>query len=338
MVNDPSPKQSVRAFQAALDAADASTVGQVLSRYCSSNLRWYGVHPFGELSGIEDVAGRFWQPFKTAWRHVQRRQDVFFGGRHGADGQEWVVSMGHLVGLRDAPWLGIPATGKLSALRYAEFYRVEAGRITAMSLFFDLIDVMRQAGFDPLPHQQGAAGLVPGPRYHDGLLFEDRPPQQGAQTLALVEAMVDDLSRLNASGSDDCPPQRLARFWHHDMAWYGPAGIGSTLTIERYQAQHQMPFRRGLTNKVFNGHMARFAEGDYAAFFGWPNLTHQPVGGFLGLPACERRVDMRVVDVYRREGERLAENWVLIDLPHWLDQQGVDVLARCRDWAQPTTS
>jgi hypothetical protein len=74
--------------------------------------------------------------------------------------------------------------------------------------------------------------------------------------------------------------------------------------------------------------VCRYAEGSYACFFGWPNLTHTPVGGLLGLPGNELRVDMRVVDVYRRCGDKLAENWVLIDLPWWLKQQGLDIFAR----------
>jgi hypothetical protein len=36
---------------------------------------------------------------------------------------------------------------------------------------------------------------------------------------------------------------------------------------------------------------------------------------------------MRVVDMYRREGDKLAENWVFIDMLHFLKMQGVDVLA-----------
>ena len=48
----------------------------------------------------------------------------------------------------------------------------------------------------------------------------------------------------------------------------------------------------------------------------------------MGLPASDRSADMRVVDIYRREGDKIAENWVLIDLPWWLYQQGVDVLKR----------
>ena len=39
---------------------------------------------------------------------------------------------------------------------------------------------------------------------------------------------------------------------------------------------------------------------------------------------------MRVVDVYRREGTKLAENWIFIDLPYYLLQQDVDVLERTR--------
>ena len=114
------------------------------------------------------------------------------------------------------------------------------------------------------------------------------------------------------------------------MTWYGPAGIGASYTIPRYQEQHQFPFRKGLKDKAFNGHICLFAEGNYAGFFGWPNLTNMATGGFLGLPASSTPADMRVVDIYRRQGEKLSENWVLIDLPWWLKQQGVDVLERTK--------
>jgi hypothetical protein len=40
---------------------------------------------------------------------------------------------------------------------------------------------------------------------------------------------------------------------------------------------------------------------------------------------------MRVVDIYRRDGDKLAENWVFIDLLHWLSMQGLDVLGRLRN-------
>jgi len=32
----------------------------------------------------------------------------------------------------------------------------------------------------------------------------------------------------------------------------------------------------------------------------------------------------------QREGEKLAKNWVFIDLQHWLLMQGLDVLGRLK--------
>ena len=45
--------------------------------------------------------------------------------------------------------------------------------------------------------------------------------------------------------------------------------------------------------------------------------------------------NMQVVDVYYRDGNKLSENWVLIDLPYWLQQQGVDVFERTRTILNP---
>ena len=52
--------------------------------------------------------------------------------------------------------------------------------------------------------------------------------------------------------------------------------------------------------------------------------------GFMGLPASEIQTEMRVVDIYRRDGDKLAENWIFIDFLHYLKLLGVDVLTRCR--------
>ncbi|MEM9880522.1 MAG: nuclear transport factor 2 family protein, partial [Pseudomonadota bacterium] len=119
--------------------------------------------------------------------------------------------------------------------------------------------------------------------------------------------------------------------WAKDMLWYGPTGIGATYTIERYQRQHQQPFRRNLSGKIFNGHIARFAEGNYCGWFGWPNLYNTNKGGFLGMPSGDTVAEMRVVDIYRRDGDKLAENWVFIDILHYLSVQGLDVLKRMAD-------
>lgn len=48
----------------------------------------------------------------------------------------------------------------------------------------------------------------------------------------------------------------------------------------------------------------------------------------MGMPAFNKPVDMRVIDIYRRDGNKLAENWIFIDLLHFWHQQGLDVLGR----------
>lgn len=332
-------KRVALAYFAALEAASASpkstAIAGTLEAHFDPQCVWYGVHPFNELQGIDAIAERLWEPLFRSLTRCRRYQDVFFAGFDRGDDALWVVSMGHFYGLFDQPWLGIPGNGRLTPLRYAEFLQIEEGKIRRASLFVDIIGFMQQAGLNPLPVATGRYFVYPGPRTHDGLLMEAQPPAEGEQTLALIDRMVDDLDALNNSGDDHCPPEYLARTWHDDMVWYGPAGIGATYTIARYQQQHQYPFREGLTGKRFNGHLCRVAEGHYGAFFGWPNLNNTPSGGFLGLPASDQSAPMRVVDVYRRQGDLLIENWVLLDFPYWLLQQGLDVLTRTTGLISP---
>lgn len=330
-----SAKQIVLDFHASLDsAADADLVG-VHKQFVTDDYSWRGLHPFGLLDSVDEVVDQFWRPLRTSLGPLQRRPDVFLAGHNVVDQGEtlWVCEMGHLLGLFDSPWLDIPSTNRMAFFRYAQFHRIDGGRIAESALFFDLISMMRQGGVYPLPPQTGASHVYPGPMTHDGLLHDAQPVEDGEATMDLVHRMVEDLSEANriaeATGSDRVPREVLAKTWHEDMIWSGPDGIGATYTIDRYQQQHQYPFRFNLSGKTFNGHVARFAEGNYACFFGWPNLTNQPTGGFLGMPSS-RASDMYVTDVYRRDGGKLAENWVLIDLPRWLKQQGLDVLQRMR--------
>jgi hypothetical protein len=252
---------------------------------------------------------------------------------------QWVCSMGHFLGLFDSSWLGIPPTGKLTFLRYCEFNCVQNGQIVESCMHCDILGVMHQAGQYPLPPMTGAFFMTPGPSTHDGLLFGSSSDDEALATLALTQLMCLDLHRLNKqaqeTGSNACPPEVLAKTWAEDFLWFGPAGIGSTgLSIPRYQRQHQMPFRCNLHDKSYVGHCARFAEGNYACWFGWPNLTNKASGGFLGLPGDNTVAEMRVVDVYRREGDKLVENWMFMDVLHYLKNRGLDVLARMREMNQ----
>ena len=329
-------KALVLEHYAALADATPETVAGVLGERVSPDWFWRGMHPFHEQTGADAVAEAFWAPFLTAMTLVQRRQDIFFAGRNEIDGFQsvWVASMGHLMALFDQPFLGIPPTRRIAMLRYAEFNRVDGGKIVETALFFDLVHLMHQAGLQPLPPQTGAHLVQPGPATHDGLLFGDTEPCAGEETLELINRMIGDIAKNSNDGSgkaphDVTPQEELSRCWHDDMLWWGPDGIGATYTIDRYIEQHQQPFRKHLTERTFNGHICRMAEGKFGGFFGWPNLSLTSTGGYMGLPAGGR-ADMRVVDMYRRDGDKLAENWIFIDILHFLNMQGLDVLGRMR--------
>ena len=321
-------KALVRRFHEALSRANESNVGEVLANYVSPDWLWRGMHPFNVQVGAQAVAETFWSPLLAAFTRLQRRPDIFIAGLNEIDGFEgrWVVQMGHLMGLFDRPWLGILPTRRIAMLRFVEFNHVRDGRIVETAMFCDIPHLMMQAGQNPLPPQTGAMLVQPGPMTHEGLCYDPQDPALGTATLAAINALI-----LNPKAADLGVDEatRLARVWHDDMIWWGPGGIGATYTNERYLRQHAEPFRDALTKDYrFNGHLCRLAEGHFGGFFGWANLTVTNAGGYLGMTAGPGPSEMRVVDMYRVHEGKLAENWIFIDILHYLAKQGLDVLGR----------
>jgi predicted ester cyclase len=292
---------------------------------CHADVQWHGSHPINDLAGAEAVAHDFWRPLLHALPDIERRDDIVLAGVW--QGGAWVASTGHYVGTFAADWLGIPAQGRALTIRYGEFVRLEGGRIREAYVLLDLLDVMRQAGCWPLAPPLGCAERVPGPATCDGVQASPQPPEESRASLALVEAMIKGLMEYDGRTLES---MRMERFWDVErMMWYGPAGIGTSRGLKGFQDVHQRPFLAAFPDRVGGDHKCRIGEGSYVASTGWPSVRATHSGGsFLGLPPTGRRIGMRVMDFWRRQGDRLAENWVFIDLPELLMQMGVDVLAR----------
>jgi len=224
----------------------------------------------------------------------------------------------------DGSWLGLPTTGKIAMLRYCEFHRVDGDKITETAMYFDIPHLMIQLGVQPFPSQTAAHLVQPGPMPHNALLFENAPKQEGGDTLATINAMITDLGQWKSSMTLE---DELRRTWVEDMLWWGPAGIGASYTIERYAVQHSGPFRAAFSDRSKTTHICRLAEGHYGGFFGWPNFTATLTGPLMGFPPTGQRGEFRVIDIYRRSGNKLAENWIFIDLLHFWIQMGIDILS-----------
>ncbi len=326
-MNFQSEKQVVLNFYNALEASKIDEIPKVLSKYCSEDILWRGFHPFNEIRGIEKLYSQFWQPFKKSFFNYQRRMDIFLAGYNTISGNEgvWVVSMGHLMGLFDNTWIGIKETKKIAMLRYCEFNKIQNGKISEVAMFFDIPHLMLQAGIKAFPSETGISLVQPGPLTHDGLMFNEQDPNEGNRTLEIIENMINDV-KVWKSTTGISLIEELKKSWNDNMIWWGPTGIGSTYTINRYADQHASPFRQVFKERKFNGHLCRITEGNFGGFFGWPNLTLTPSKIFMGITTTPKSSEMRVIDMYRRDGNKLSENWVFIDLLYFWKILGVDII------------
>ncbi len=143
------------------------------------------------------------------------------------------------------------------------------------------------------------------------------PPEVGHQKNAakdLVARMYD--------GLNDHVIDGMEAFWTEDMHWYGPAGIGTKPSLKAFQEEHQRPFLHAFSDKNATDEI-RIAEDNFVAAKGFQQVTH--TGDYLGIPASGKRMKIRYMDIWRAEGDKLVENWVMIDLLDFLDQVGYDV-------------
>ncbi|MFA3919416.1 ester cyclase [Ruegeria hyattellae] len=327
-------KLLVRKFYAELDAATSEASADVLKKHVAEAYRWRGSFPFNELYGAESVASSFWAPLKDAFGRTQRREDIFFASHNRLDGGEttWVCSMGHILGHFHKPWIDIQPHHKMAFLRYCDFNRVEHGKIQESALHIDVMSILLQLGSRVIPEATGVVTMTPGPQPHDGLLFDEHPASEGEKTLDVIERMI---GRLIGSGVKTTMAD-LAADWTEDMLWWGPTGIGASYTYQGYLKGHTTPFEDGLEFIRHNGHIVRLGEGSYGGFFGYPSMTMRSKGGYMGLTSSgDTTADMRIVDLYRRDGDKLAENWIFIDHLWFLKQLGVDLIERHRALTAP---
>ncbi len=324
-------KKLVREYFDRLEHCTPDEAKDVLSTYMSDDYFWEGPYPFMDKNGATNVAEDFWKPLKKSLKKMQRRQDVFIAGIP-KDGRTWVMSMGQFMGIFVEDFLGIRHTNKMQHLQYCEYSCVVDGKIVHTALFLDFVGFMLEAGAYPLTPMLGNYFVYPGPREHNGLLYEDADPKQSDATFKVVVQMMDELEQLFL---DDITDKKatydiLKRTWAEDMIWYGPCGEGAGYTIEGYQRHHHHPFCDNLPGTIINDMHAYFAEGDFATYF--TSLKTFPKGGWLGMPGGAENIHMRGdIDIYYVKDGKISENWCFIDIPFWLNEQGIDIFKRTEE-------
>jgi predicted ester cyclase len=288
---------------------------------------WDVAFPVGRLEGIDAVLENLVLPLRRALHHVHRRDELFIGGSNRRSyGGEWVASVTHYVGNHTGALFGLAPSDRLAFLRSGEFYRLQGGKIAEAKLIVDFLDLMRQAGRFPLPKMLGTEMLFPGPATHDGVLPTDRT--NGEASLDIVEGMLADLHLFDPATFHSEAQTGDDGYWHEDMLWYGPAGIGSNFRWEGFVKDHRESFLLAFPDRKGGNHYCRIGDGDFAAISGWPSMTMTHKGDYLGIEATGKALTLRVMDFYRCAGGKIMENWVLLDYLDMFDQMGVDLIER----------
>lgn len=306
--------------------ADPSERMNLISRHLREDVVFDVACPVNRLSGRDAVLSGFFEPLQSALSHIRRRDEIFIGGPNRREpGGHWIASVTHYVGNFEVPLFGIKPSGHLVFLRAGEFYRIEPdGQISEAKIILDLLDLMRQTGRFPLPQMLGTEMLFPGPATHDGVL----PAEQadGEKTLDLCEAMLADLKAFDPETFTSKGQTGDEGYWHDDMLWYGPGGIGSNYRWSGFEKDHRASFLTAFPDRVGGDHYCRIGNGNFAAVSGWPSMTMTHQGDYLGEPASGKSLTLRVMDFYRCASGKIMENWVLLDYLDLFQQMGRDLI------------
>lgn len=314
---------------------DAAAVRAQMRSILSSECLVHMCHPFGDFHGADEFYNAVYQNLYHAIPDLERRDYIRVAGPSESD-EQWVGCAGYYMGSFQKPWLGIPATGQFISFRYHEFFKIENEKIVEIQAIWDIPEWLHQINVWPLAQSLGREFQVPGPATNDGVASQPYNPTHSLQTRQHIIDMLTALVRHPSEGGPEV--MEMDKFWHPKMNWYGPSGIGTCRGIQGFRQWHQIPFLKAMPDRgQFQDEVELhfFAEGNYAAVTGWPNmaqtLSHD---GWLGLPASGQKIYLRSLDFWRIENGLIRENWVLVDLMDVYAQLGINVLSRAQEIAR----
>ena len=308
---------------AALVSAPEEALDEIAARLLAEDVVYDVAHPVNQLVGRQAVLDGFYRPLRAALHSTRRRDEIFISAANRRDfGGEWISAVTHYVGNFHAPLFGVRPHASVAFLRSGEFYQIKDGQIVLARLIPDFIDLMRQARRLPIEEILGTEILFPGPATHDGVM-----PQvgDGEVSLDVVEGMLGDLHVFDPDSFESKSQTGDDGYWHDDMLWYGPCGIGSNYRWDGFVKDHRESFLIAFPDRKGGNHYCRIGEGNYAAVSGWPSMTMTHQGDYLGIKATHKAMTLRVMDFYRVSDGKIMENWVLLDYGQLFEQMGFDI-------------
>lgn len=327
-------KQLIWDFWRSLEQAEDHEIFSLANVNIHRDAVWHGPDPIGDLKGAEAFATEFWQPLLASFPDLKRETHIFMGGESdgrvngSSDGRLWVAGTGYFNATFSKEYLTIPATGAPVSIRWGEFCCIENGQIVETYFLLDLIDLMQQAGFEVLPPSRGVDGLYPPPALSDGIMLDEQNAAMSDYTLQHIRRFI--FEGLNNYDQSELESMGMADFFHPDVKWYGPGGIGACLSFKEFEDNHQKHWLHAFPDRAVQDLDALIAEGPYSGGPGWAGVIATHTGDYLDCSPTGDRVVFNGLDFWKLENDMYVENWVFVDMIHLFRQFGVDLFARLR--------
>ena len=229
-------------YQLTLQNCNKDSINNSLKKYFSNNSLIHFCHPFGTFNGLNNLLFKCLLPLIESIPDLERRDMIVMAGTT-PEGKDWIGTMGNYMGTFLKPFLDIPPTGNLIHMRYHEFFKIEDNKIIEMQSIWDLPELMMQANSWPMVPQLGAFLCTPSPMTGDGLSISG----DGKKNLDHVIDMLHGLSK--HPSNPDPKIMELEKYWHPNVNWYGPAGIGTGRGIAGFRHWNQIPFLRAMPDR-----------------------------------------------------------------------------------------
>ena len=317
-------KDLARAYWRACDA------GKDVTPFLASALKWDGPYPAPHAATAAELKDGWLDPFHAGCGGLERTTHILMAGASdgradgGTDGRIWVGGTGYLTGVAKAALWTIPATDQTLRLRWGEFLCIENNRITEVHLAIDVMDWLEQIGLAVLPKCDGASHVWPAPTGFDGINFDATGTDD---TMRLGRGLL--FGGLNAFDATGLKSMGMAKYFHPNLKWYGPGGIGACLSLKEFEEFHQKPWLASFPDRKVQD-LPLIAEGRLLGACG-PAAVKGTHGGdpFRSSgPGKDQPLEFAGLDFWLRTDSQFTENWVFVDFVKLFEQMGIDLMDR----------
>jgi len=249
-------------------------------------------------------------------------QMLFFGD------DEHATTTSYGVALWNASLFGIPEPeNRWTYFRVIDFYHLRKysdthGLVDYNFMMMDFADLFRRVGRPVLPPATLPEGLVCPPAANDGVPAPFSVMVAGRDSASAKKAAK---GAMEDVWLGDSLPEK---WWHSDLTFYGPGGIGTARGAKQFYEHVIQPYHAAFANRSLESKML-FCEANYCGAFGVLHGRH--VGTWVGQAASYATLGVRYSMHFRIVDGKIKEGWAIFDFPGLFEQLGLNFWAIARN-------